>query len=312
VLGVHLKGRDFLRVNDWGADELLAVLEFAERLKARQRERVEHRHLEGRTLGMIFQKPSTRTRVSFEVGMFQLGGTALYLAAGDLQLGRGETIKDTARVLSGYLDGIMIRTFAQADVDELAEHSDVPVINGLTDDFHPCQALADVMTIRERFGGFEDVRVAYLGDGNNVCHSLMVACAKLGMDFTAATPRGHEPDGEVVGWARAAAEGSGSAIDLTSDAQAAADGADVLYTDVWTSMGQDEERDQRARDLDDYRIDARMVQLASERAIVLHCLPAHYGEEITEEVLYGPQSAVWDQAENRLHAQKGLLALVIR
>jgi ornithine carbamoyltransferase len=312
VLGVHLKGRDFLRVNDWGADELLAVLEFAERLKARQRERVEHRHLEGRTLGMIFQKPSTRTRVSFEVGMFQLGGTALYLAAGDLQLGRGETIKDTARVLSGYLDGIMIRTFAQADVDELAEHSDVPVINGLTDDFHPCQALADVMTIRERFGGFEDVRVAYLGDGNNVCHSLMVACAKLGMDFTAATPRGYEPDGEVVGWARAAAEGSGSAIDLTSDAQAAADGADVLYTDVWTSMGQDEERDQRVRDLDDYRIDARMVQLASERAIVLHCLPAHYGEEITEEVLYGPQSAVWDQAENRLHAQKGLLALVIR
>jgi ornithine carbamoyltransferase len=312
VLGVHLKGRDFLRVNDWEADELLAVLEFAERLKARQRERVEHRHLEGRTLGMIFQKPSTRTRVSFEVGMFQLGGTALYLAAGDLQLGRGETIKDTARVLSGYLDGIMIRTFAQADVDELAEHSDVPVINGLTDDFHPCQALADVMTIRERFGGFEDVRVAYLGDGNNVCHSLMVACAKLGMDFTAATPSGYEPDGEVVGWARAAAEGSGSAIDLTSDAQAAADGADVLYTDVWTSMGQDEEREQRVRDLDDYRIDARMVQLASERAIVLHCLPAHYGEEITEEVLYGPQSAVWDQAENRLHAQKGLLALVIR
>jgi ornithine carbamoyltransferase len=312
VLGVHLKGRDFLRVNDWEADELLAVLEFAERLKARQRERVEHRHLAGRTLGMIFQKPSTRTRVSFEVGMFQLGGTALYLAAGDLQLGRGETIKDTARVLSGYLDGIMIRTFAQADVDELAEHSDVPVINGLTDEFHPCQALADVMTIREHLGSFEGVRVAYLGDGNNVCHSLMVACAKLGLDFTAATPGGYEPDEEVVSWARAAADRSGSAIDLTSDARAAADGADVLYTDVWTSMGQDEEREQRLRDLEDYRIDARMVQLASERAIVLHCLPAHYGEEITEEVLYGPRSAVWDQAENRLHAQKGLLALVIR
>ena len=215
-------------------------------------------------------------------------------------------------MLSGYLDGIMIRTFAQADVDELAEHSDVPVINGLTDEFHPCQALADVMTIREHLGGFEGVRVAYLGDGNNVCHSLMVACAKLGLDFTAATPGGYEPDEEVVGWARAAADRSGSAIDLTSDARAAADGADVLYTDVWTSMGQDEEREQRVRDLEDYRIDARMVQLASERAIVLHCLPAHYGEEITEEVLYGPRSAVWDQAENRLHAQKGLLALVIR
>ena len=188
MIAVSLKGRDFLRVNDWEGDELVAVLDLADRLKARQRERVEHRHLEGRTLGMIFQKPSTRTRVSFEVGMAQLGGTALYLAAGDLQLGRGETIKDTGHVLSRYLDGIMIRTFAQTDADELAEHAEIPVINGLTDEFHPCQALADVMTIRERFGSFEGVRVAYLGDGNNVCHSLMVACAKLGLEFTAATP----------------------------------------------------------------------------------------------------------------------------
>jgi ornithine carbamoyltransferase len=312
VLAAQLKGRDFLRVNDWEPDELLSVLDLADRLKARQRERVEHRQLEGRTLGMIFQKPSTRTRVSFEAGMFQLGGTALYLAAGDLQLGRGETIKDTARVLSGYLDGIMIRTFAQADVDELAAHADVPVINGLTDEFHPCQALADVMTIREHFGGFDGVRVTYLGDGNNVCHSLMVACAKLGMDFTAATPEGYEPDEEVVGWAREAAEASGGSVGLTGDPRAAVDGADVLYTDVWTSMGQDEERERRVRDLEEYRIDEGVLRLAGERAIVLHCLPAHYGEEITEEVLYGPQSAVWDQAENRLHAQKGLLALVIR
>jgi len=312
VLAAQLKGRDFLRVNDWEPDELLSVLDLADRLKARQRERVEHRQLEGRTLGMIFQKPSTRTRVSFEAGMFQLGGTALHLAAGDLQLGRGETIKDTARVLSGYLDGIMIRTFAQADVDELAVHADVPVVNGLTDEFHPCQALADVMTIRERFDGFGGVRVTYLGDGNNVCHSLMVACAKLGMDFTAATPQGYEPDDEVVGWAREAAEASGASVELTRDPRAAAGGADVLYTDVWTSMGQEEERERRVRDLEDYRIDESMLRLAGERAIVLHCLPAHYGEEITEEVLYGPQSAVWDQAENRLHAQKGLLALVIR
>jgi ornithine carbamoyltransferase len=312
VVPAHLKGRHFLRVNDWAADELVLLLDWADRLKARQRERIEHRLLEGRTLGMIFQKPSTRTRVSFEVGIFQLGGAGLYLAAGDLQLGRGETIKDTAAVLSRYLDGIMIRTFAQAEVDELAEHSGIAVINGLTDEFHPCQALADVMTIRERLGRVEGVRVAYLGDGNNVCHSLMVACAKLGSHFIAATPAGYEPGDEVVGWALAAAEASGATVELTSDPRAAAEGADVLYTDVWTSMGQDDERDQRLRDLAEYRLDAELVRLASEEAIVLHCLPAHYGEEITEDVLYGPQSAVWDQAENRLHAQKALMALIIR
>jgi ornithine carbamoyltransferase len=312
VISAQLKGRDFLRVNDWDADELTSVLDLADRLKARQREHVEHRHLEGRTLGMIFQKPSTRTRVSFEVGMFQLGGAALYLAAGDLQLGRGETIKDTGVVLSRYLDGIMIRTFAQADVDELAAAAGIPVINGLTDEFHPCQALADIMTIRERLGGFDGVRVVYLGDGNNVCHSLMVACSKLGMDFVAATPDGYEPSEEVVGWARAAANVSGGSVELTHDPRAAAEGADVLYTDVWTSMGQDDEREQRLADFAGFGIDDALVSLASERVIVLHCLPAHYGEEITEDVLYGPRSAVWDQAENRLHAQKALMALVIR
>jgi ornithine carbamoyltransferase len=312
VIPVHLKGRDFLRVNDWEPEELVSVLEIADRLKARQEQRIEHHHLPGRTLGMIFQKPSTRTRVSFEVGISQLGGTGLYLAAGDLQLGRGETIKDTARVLSRYLDGVMIRTYSQADVDELAEHADIPVINGLTDEFHPCQALADVMTIRERFGSFEGVRVAYLGDGNNVCHSLMVACAKLGMHFTAATPEGYEPSEEVVGWAQAAAETSGGSVAVHRDPHVAAEGADVLYTDVWTSMGQEEERERRLRDLAAYRVDDDLLRLASDRSVVLHCLPAHYGEEITEDVLYGPRSAVWDQAENRLHAQKALMALVIR
>jgi ornithine carbamoyltransferase len=312
VISAQLKGRDFLRVNDWDADELVQVLDLADRLKARQRERVEHRHLEGRSLGMIFEKPSTRTRVSFEVGMFQLGGTALYLSAGDLQLGRGETIKDTGTVLSRYLDGIMIRTFRQSDVEELAAAADIPVINGLTDDFHPCQALADVMTIRERLDTFEGVRVTYLGDGNNVCHSLMVACAKLGMDFVAATPQGYEPSEEVVSWAKAAGNVSGSSVELTQDPRAAAEGADVLYTDVWTSMGQDEERERRLADLAGFGIDDGLLRLGSERAIVLHCLPAHYGEEITEEVLYGPRSAIWNQAENRLHAQKALMALVIR
>jgi ornithine carbamoyltransferase len=256
---------------------------------------------------MIFQKPSTRTRVSFEVGITQLGGTGLYLSANDLQLGRGETIRDTGTVLSRYLDAIMIRTFAQSDVEELAEAASIPVINGLTDSAHPCQALADVMTIRERLGRLEGVRVAYFGDGNNVCASLMVACAKLGASFVAATPEGYEPDSDVVAIAREA----GGEVDVVHDPREAVRGADVLYTDVWTSMGQDDERERRLRDLAGYGIDAGLVAAAAEDAIVLHCLPAHYGEEITEDVLYGPRSAVWDEAENRLHAQKALLALVV-
>jgi ornithine carbamoyltransferase len=303
-----LKGRSLTRVADWSSSELLQVLDLADDLKRRQQAREEHQLLAGRSLGMIFQKPSTRTRVSFEVGMYQLGGTALYLAAGDLQLGRGETIKDTAHVLSRYLDGIMIRTFEQADVEELAAHASIPVINGLTDSAHPCQALADVMTIRERFGRLEGLRVVYLGDGNNVCASLMVASAKLGIDFVVATPSGYRPEDDAVRIARE----EGGRVELTEDPRSAAEGADVLYTDVWTSMGQDEEREQRLGDLGGYGIDAGLVARANDDAIVLHCLPAHYGEEITEEVLYGPRSAVWDQAENRLHAQKALLALVIR
>jgi ornithine carbamoyltransferase len=303
-----LKGRSFTRVADWSAHELTEVLDLADDLKRRRRVRDEHHLLPGRTLGMIFQKPSTRTRVSFEVGIYELGGTALYLAATDLQLGRGETIKDTATVLSRYLDAIMIRTFAQSDVEELAAHASIPVINGLTDSAHPCQALADVMTIRERFGQIEGLKVAYLGDGNNVCASLMVACAKLGAAFVAATPRGYEPAEEAVAIARE----NGAAVEVTDDPASAAADADVLYTDVWTSMGQDSEREQRLRDLRGFGIDADVVARASEGAIVLHCLPAHYGEEITEDVLYGPQSAVWDEAENRLHAHKALMALVMR
>jgi ornithine carbamoyltransferase len=303
-----LKGRHFTRVADWERADLERVLDLGDELKELQRRREEHRLLPGRTLGMIFQKPSTRTRVSFEIGIFQLGGTGLYLSAGDLQLGRGETLKDTATVLSRYLDAIMIRTFEQDDVEELARYASIPIINGLTDSSHPCQALADVMTIRERLGRFEGVTVAYLGDGNNVCASLMVACAKLGMDFRAATPEGYEPPRTAVEIAREA----GGGVELFHDPRAAAEGADVLYTDVWTSMGQDDERDRRLRDLAGFGIDERLVELAGDGAIVLHCLPAHYGEEISEDVLYGPHSAVWDQAENRLHAQKALMALVVR
>ena len=311
VIPLHLKGRDFLRVNDWAAGEIQVVLDLADVLKAEQKQGMPHRHLEGRTLAMIFAKPSTRTRVSFAVGIAQLGGSALPLSEAELQLSRGEPIADTARVLSRYLDAVVIRTFRQADVDEFAEHASIPVLNGLTDEFHPCQALADVMTIRERFGAGQGIRVVYLGDGNNVCHSLMVACAKLGMRFVAATPPGYEPSEEVVGWARRAAESSGGSVEIVHDPDTAVEAADVLYTDVWASMGQEAERERRLRDLAGYRIDRERVALASERAIVLHCLPAHRGEEITDDVLDGPQSAVWDQAENRLHTQKALMALVI-
>ncbi len=310
-VSAELRGRHFTRVADWSGTELKTVLDLADELKRLQASRREHRLLPGRALGMIFQKPSTRTRVSFEVGIAQLGGTGLYLRADDLQLGRGETIKDTATVLSRYLDAIMIRTFAQEDVEELAEHAAVPVINGLTDAAHPCQALADVMTIRERLGRLDGVRLSYLGDGNNVCTSLMVAAGKLGMDFRAATPPGYEPAAEPVAIAREAAAASGGSIELVGDPAAAARETDVLYTDVWTSMGQEEERERRLTDLAGFGIDERLVRLAGLDAIVLHCLPAHYGEEIAESVLYGPQSAVWDQAENRLHAQKALMALVI-
>jgi ornithine carbamoyltransferase len=299
----ELKGRHFTRVSDWEREELLGVLDLADELKSALRRREEHRVLPGRTLGMVFQKPSTRTRISFEVGIWQLGGIGLYLAAQDLQLGRGETIRDTATVLSRYLDAIMIRTFAQADVDELAAHASIPVLNGLTDSTHPCQALADVMTIRERLGRLEDVRIAYVGDGNNVLHSLAAACNRLGLSLVAATPAGYEPDPDEV-------ERAGG-VELVRDPREAVRGADVLYTDVWTSMGQEDERERRLSDLAGYRIDAELVRLAAPDAIVMHCLPAHYGEEITEDVLYGPQSAVWDEAENRLHAQKALMALLI-
>jgi ornithine carbamoyltransferase len=307
----HLKGKDFTRIGRWSSDELKAVLDLADELKTLRQRREPHELLPGRTLGMIFQKPSTRTRVSFEVGIFELGGHALYLAASDLQLGRGETIKDTANVLERYLDAIMIRTFAQDDVEELAEHAGIPVINGLTDYAHPCQALADLMTIRERLGRLSGVRLAYLGDGNNVCVSVMLGAARFGMRFVAATPEGYEPDENAVTAAKRAAVQMGGTVELVHDPKEAARDAEVLYADVWTSMGQEEEAERRRADLAGFRIDSELLPLATREVIVLHCLPAHYGEEITEEVLYGPHSAVWDQAENRLHSQKALMALVI-
>jgi ornithine carbamoyltransferase len=302
-----LKGRDFLRVADWTGDELTAVLDLADRLKELQQRREEHHLLPGRSLGLILEKPSLRTRVSFEVGIAQLGGVAVQLPGPEIGLGHRESTRDIAYVLSRYLDAIMIRTFAQGLVEELAEHASIPVVNGLTDSSHPCQALADVMTIRERLGRLEGVRVAWLGDGNNVCASLMVMCAKLGMEFVAATPEGYEPTDAAAGAAR---EAGGAPVLLHDPHQAVRD-ANVVCTDVWTSMGQETEREQRLRDFAGYTVDADLLGLAALDAFVLHCLPAHVGEEISDEILYGPRCAAWDEAENRLHAQKALLALVV-
>jgi ornithine carbamoyltransferase len=303
----RLKGRDFLRIADWGGEELLAVLDLADRLKDERKRYVDEPLLPGRSVGLFLEKPSLRTRVSFELAVEQLGAHAVYLTGPEIGLGTREAPRDIAYVLSRYLDAIVIRTFGQAIVEEIAEHAYIPVVNGLTDDTHPCQALADAMTIRERLGGFDGVRVAWLGDGNNVCASLMVACAKLGMVFAAATPPGYEPSSDAI----EAAQAAGGYPSLLSDPREAASGANVLCTDVWTSMGQEDERERRQHDLASYRIDADMLAAAAPGAIVLHCLPAHIGEEITEDVIYGPSCAAWDQAENRLHSEKALLALIV-
>jgi ornithine carbamoyltransferase len=307
----RLKGRDFTSIRPWSRSELKAILDLADELKAARASDEPTDVLPRRTVGLIFEKPSTRTRVSFEAGVAELGSTAVYLAGSDLQLGRGESIRDTAYVLSRYLDAIMIRTFAQADVDAFAGDASIPVINGLTDEEHPCQALADLMTIRERFGRLDDLRVAYVGDGNNVCVSLMHACARFGIRFAAATPGDYQPPAAAVEEASTAAAQAGGSVDVVPEAADAAAGADVLYTDVWTSMGQEAERAARTHAFRGYAITPRLLELAAPDAVVMHCLPAHPGEEIAEEVLYGPRSAVWDQAENRLHAQKALLALIV-
>ena len=307
-----LKGRSYTRVSDWTPDELRTALDLADELKVERARRKELRIPPGRTVGLIFRKPSTRTRISSEVGIAELGGMALYVPSADLQLSRGESTRDTAIVLSRFLSAILIRTFDQAEVDEFAEHATIPILNGLTDAAHPLQALADAMTIRERFGTFTGVRVAYLGDGNNVCHSLMRIAARTGMHFVAACPEGYEPDPGIVASCTEDAAASGGSVDVVTDATDGVRGAQVLYTDVWTSMGQEAERERRLRDLEPYRVDDALLALADADAVALHCLPAHVGEEITADVLYGDRSLVWDQAENRLHVYKAVLALTVR
>ena len=294
--------KHLLKLMDLSAKEISEILNLADQLKYERKNGISHHYLEGKTLGMIFQKSSTRTRVSFETGMFQLGGSALFLSPRDLQIGRGEPVEDTARVLSRYLDGIMIRTFAQSEVEALAEHGSIPVINGLTDFCHPCQVLADLMTIREYKGGFSGRKLCYIGDGNNMANSLIVGGIKMGMSVAIACPDGYEPDAGIMKWA----EQNGSFL-CTSDISAAAAGADVLYTDVWASMGQEDEAEQRKLIFKDYQINDTALASAKSDAIVLHCLPAHRGEEITAKVFEEHAAEIFDEAENRLHAQKAVM-----
>ena len=295
--------KHLLKLLDWSPEEIADTLDLADKLKAEKKAGIKHHILEGKTLGMIFQKSSTRTRVSFEVGMYDLGGTPLFLSSKDLQIGRGEPVQDTARVLSRFLDGIMIRTFDQQEVEDLAKYGSIPIINGLTDFCHPCQVLADLQTIREYKGkDIKGLKLCYIGDGNNMANSLIVGCIKMGMRVAIACPKGYEPDEEIVAWAKKNGD-----LFVTEDILEACKGADVLYTDVWASMGQESEAKKRQRIFKDYQINNAAVEASNKGVMVLHCLPAHRGEEITEEVLEAHAAEIFDEAENRLHAQKAVL-----
>ncbi|MBP3038833.1 ornithine carbamoyltransferase [Bacillaceae bacterium Marseille-Q3522] len=306
-----LKGKDFLTLADWSQATILDLLAKAAKGKAAHLAGEVYTPLKGKILGMIFEKSSTRTRVSFEAGMLQLGGHALYLNKNDLQLGRGETVADTAQILSQYVDAIMIRTFEHAKIEELAKYATIPVINGLTDSFHPCQALADLLTIQEVKGGFKGLKLAYIGDGNNMAHSLLIAATKVGMDIAIAVAPGYEPDAEVVKLAQNFAEASGSSVTITNDPVATIKDADVIYSDVWTSMGQESENKVRLQAFHEYQVNEELVQYANDDYIFLHCLPAHRGEEVSPEIIDGDHSYVFQQAGNRLHAQKALLVEIL-
>jgi len=294
--------KHLLKLQDLNREQILDILNLADQLKFEKKNNIPHPHLAGKTLGMIFQKSSTRTRVSFEVGMYQLGGSALFLSNRDLQIGRGEPVQDTARVLSRYLDGIMIRTFEQSEVEALAEYGSIPIINGLTDYCHPCQVLADLMTIREFKGGFDGLKMTFIGDGNNMANSLIVGGITMGMEVAIACPDNHQPDAAIMEWAKANGK-----FTCTSDIKAAAKDADVLYTDVWASMGQEEEAELRKKEFAGFCIDSELMSVAKPDAMVLHCLPAHRGEEITAEVFEAHADELFEEAENRLHAQKAVL-----
>lgn len=308
---MSLKGKDFLTLKDFTGQEIIDMVQLGIDLKAKLKAGIPTPILAGKSLGMIFQKSSTRTRVSFEVGMYQLGGQALFLSSNDLQIGRGEPIQDTARVLSRYLDAILIRTYSHEEVEKLAEYADIPVINGLTDDYHPTQVIADMITIQEHKGHLKGIKFAYVGDGNNMTHSLMIGGAKVGMDVVVACPEGYMPNPEIVAQAQQYAAEYGGSVTVLHDPKEAIADADVVYTDTWASMGQEAEKEIRKKAFAGYQVDSAMMALAKPDAIFMHCLPAYRGWEVTEEVMESAQSVVFDEAENRLHAHKAILATVV-
>ncbi len=310
-LAINLNGRDFIELVDYKPEEVRYLIDLAIELKGKQKAGEIFHPLQGKTLGMIFEKSSTRTRVSFEVGMYQLGGHALFLSGNDLQIGRGETISDTAQVLSRYLDGIMIRTFAHRTVIELARGATIPVINGLTDLAHPCQALADYQTVLEHKGRLEGLKIAYIGDGNNMVHSLMMGAAKLGMHISVATPEGYEPDEDIVRLTKDSGAETGSTIHVCRDPKEAIADADIVYSDVWASMGFEAEQKERELAFANYQVNEALVKYAKSDYLFMHCLPAHRGEEVSEGVIDGKHSIIFDQAENRLHAQKAIMAAIM-
>lgn len=302
--------RDFLTLKDWSSEELRDIIQTAVRLKQENKNNVRHHLLEGKKLAMIFEKPSTRTRVSFEVGMYELGGYPMYLSSNDIQLGRGESVRDTARTLSRYVDGIMIRTKGHDIIEELAKYADIPVINGLTDDYHPCQVMADVQTIYEHMGRY-DVKVAFIGDGNNMAQSWLMGAAKFGMDISVASPEGYECKPEIVETAREEAKRTGAKIELVRSPYDAVKDADVIYTDVWASMGQESEKEERKKIFADYQVNMDLMNSTGRKTYFMHCLPAYMGLEVTEDVYESENSIIWDEAENRLHAQKAVMLKVM-
>jgi len=310
-MAVNMKGKSLVSINDLSLEEIYQIFDVSKTLKEKQLTGEQHRLLEGKTLGMIFSKRSTRTRVSFEVGIYQLGGIGLYFGPNDLQLGKSENISDTAKVLSRYLNGIMIRTFDHQDVVDLASYASIPIINGLTDLLHPCQVLADLFTILEKKNSLRGLKLAYIGDGNNMAHSLLNGCSKVGMHLSIASPSGYTPRKEIVENAKKNAKYMGSKIEITNDPVKAVTNADIVYTDVWASMGQEDEAVERKKKFAKYQVNSKLVKNAKDDYLFMHCLPAHRGEEVVNEVADSPNSVIFDEAENRLHVQKGIMALLM-
>ena len=311
-MGINLKGKSLISINDLSLEEINEILKLSKELKDKLGNRIPHRILEGKALGMIFSKPSTRTRVSFQTGIYQLGGLGMYFGQGELQLGKSESIEDTAKVLSRYLNGIMIRTFSHQDVIDLAKYGSIPVINGLTDLLHPCQVLADLFTIQEKKNLLKGLKLAYIGDGNNMAHSLLYGCSKMGMHISIASPEGYKPKEEIVNNAKINAAVSGSEINILIDPVEAVKDADIVYTDVWASMGQESEKNERKKIFAHYQVNPELIKYAKKDYIFMHCLPAHRGDEVVNEIADSENSVIFDEAENRLHVQKAIMALLMQ